>query len=653
MFISLKTLPVFFMLALCFFQAKAEELTEARKLILQAADVLYSNADSARILNQKALDAALSSQDSITAFKIFGVLEDIAGNPNDAFPFFNKAYDLAIRDGNGVEIGNILMNYGNMHQSLRNYDAALEYYLAAMAQMEKNNEPKDLQNKSAVRNNLGTLYKRMGLYEMSIQFYEKSIDYAKLHGDKRSLALAYSNIGGVKIKFDRLDEGYAYLVMADSIYTSLNELWGKSSLYLNYGLYHKKRNENEKAKYYATQKVEIDKLYKDSLRFMDGAFLLAEVFVHQGEYNQATEILDEIEVLALENKLFDDLVNIFELQAQIADLNNQPDIEVEKLKLALAYKDSVKVYATKEKLISLKAKEDISNSIFKLKEAEKQSQDLAFQLQKEKNFIILLSAVVLILITIVLFTFLDSRTKKRFSQELNIKNQQLNKINSNQQKLMSVLAHDFKSPLAATLGLIDLLEQNTLSESEKNEFLETIKRKIDSTIQNVENVVNWMNTQTIDFKVNKVDIYLPKFFDKLKDFVALQTTQKQIDLQVHIVDFELVHADENQLQIVLRNLLSNAIKFSHKSSNVEVYTKIRENRKVIEVVDYGVGINAKDLQLLKNQLLESKIGTQGEQGTGLGSRLINNFCKLNDIELEIESTLDKGSTFRLVFSQTA
>lgn len=98
----------------------------------------------------------------------------------------------------------------------------------------------------------------------------------------------------------------------------------------------------------------------------------------------------------------------------------------------------------------------------------------------------------------------------------------------------------------------------------------------------------------------------------------------------------------------MRNLLSNAIKFSHKDSSILIDSKINDKNVEIAVRDQGIGMDSKQIsRLFDLDSSNSTIGTDGEEGTGLGLLLCKEFAELQKGSLHVESKIGIGSTFTI------
>jgi len=112
-----------------------------------------------------------------------------------------------------------------------------------------------------------------------------------------------------------------------------------------------------------------------------------------------------------------------------------------------------------------------------------------------------------------------------------------------------------------------------------------------------------------------------------------------------------LRGDGRAMTQILNNLLSNAIKFTPKGGEINVNTKLDENKSIVlSVSDTGIGMTqsgiAKSLQPFEQA---DGIHSRRSDGTGLGLHLCVNLMKLFGGDLAIESAVDKGTTVTLYF----
>ena len=99
---------------------------------------------------------------------------------------------------------------------------------------------------------------------------------------------------------------------------------------------------------------------------------------------------------------------------------------------------------------------------------------------------------------------------------------------------------------------------------------------------------------------------------------------------------------ETKLQLLYGNLIGNAIKYSPRGSTITL--KLKEG--VFTIKDEGIGIEKKKQ---KEIFKRYKRGTEYSGGFGVGLSIVKNICNEYGISIELDSQLDAGTEFRLVF----
>ena len=129
------------------------------------------------------------------------------------------------------------------------------------------------------------------------------------------------------------------------------------------------------------------------------------------------------------------------------------------------------------------------------------------------------------------------------------------------------------------------------------------------------------------------------------DIFKMIAEMKKIPLQYIPAEEKLtVRADNDMIKTVIRNFLSNAIKFTPEGKGIDVYYKRDGEFARICVQDHGVGIAADRVDTIFHKG-ETTYGTGGEEGSGLGLQLCQDFARKNGGDAYVESVEGEGSTF--------
>ncbi len=230
---------------------------------------------------------------------------------------------------------------------------------------------------------------------------------------------------------------------------------------------------------------------------------------------------------------------------------------------------------------------------------------------------------------------------------------QLEKLNATKDKFFSIVAHDLKSPLNSLKSFSNLLIDHfdTLNKDEILAMSKQLRDSVDNTIKMADNLITWAMVQMEDYQFNEETIKVKDITSNICDVYQDVALKKGINVNCSVEDSLTITGDKNQIEFVIRNLVNNAIKFTHKNGFVSLTAKSLPDGQVqISVSDSGVGISdefkRKLFSIGKNQ---STDGTDGEKGTGLGLMLSYEFMKLNGGQIDIESSLGKGTTFHTKF----
>jgi signal transduction histidine kinase len=212
-------------------------------------------------------------------------------------------------------------------------------------------------------------------------------------------------------------------------------------------------------------------------------------------------------------------------------------------------------------------------------------------------------------------------------------------------KILSVVAHDLKNPVASIAQFSDLLISRP-ELSKKQEVINSLKESSQAAIDLLDNLLYWGRSQSEDLKVSPVTFDMTHMVEEVESLFSFMATQKELDFQSHVSPGITVYADRSLINIVIRNLVSNAIKFTPSKGKVEI--RIRQAGPEVEIIvaDTGVGIKAEILEEFgKEGQLNSTLGTESEVGTGLGLQLVHDLVKRNNGELYIQSKEGEGSVF--------
>lgn len=244
---------------------------------------------------------------------------------------------------------------------------------------------------------------------------------------------------------------------------------------------------------------------------------------------------------------------------------------------------------------------------------------------------------------------IDTTQQKLQNERLTAQAKDLEKANRSKEKIISVLAHDLKEGIYSSHALGEIVLDNAGEQTRESllEYTELINQNLVKTKYLLEEVMDWVRNQGDDMKPKPIIFDIQQTLFSIKEHFYKQTERKGIELTLKVPSPLKVNADPNMIRSVLYNLTSNAIKFSPPlKGRVNIYYRKNEKSITLYVEDNGQGLTPDEtLQIKRRQGVNTRPGTDGEKGTGVGLQLVMDLLALNQSKLQVESIPQQGTTF--------
>lgn len=220
-------------------------------------------------------------------------------------------------------------------------------------------------------------------------------------------------------------------------------------------------------------------------------------------------------------------------------------------------------------------------------------------------------------------------------------------------EFISLISHEFKTPLNVIYSAIQLIEYVYINEvPEKVQSLITnIKQNTFRQLRLVNNLLDITRLNSGRLKLNTKNIDIVYLTRQISQSVRVYSDQKHIKLLFKCpLNWKNIVTDDEKLERIILNLLSNAIKFTDEGGTVTVSldSDNEANNILIEVSDTGMGIpkDKQDLIFERFGQVDSNLSRHAE-GTGIGLSLVKKLVDVLNGKIELESELGRGSTFRI------
>lgn len=217
-----------------------------------------------------------------------------------------------------------------------------------------------------------------------------------------------------------------------------------------------------------------------------------------------------------------------------------------------------------------------------------------------------------------------------------------------QKNFINYISHEFKTPLAAISGNLEVFAQK---ERTPKEYQETTT-KVLKNVYEIEEILNTLmilsglKTEMVQKNSFRVDELIWDISDKMSNVNELAAARLRINLDIHQENNLTVNGNESEISIAVYNIIENAIKYSQKP--VTISLSMVQNQVQIKITDFGLGINENDLHHIQETFYRGS-NVDKVQGSGIGLSLASILFAKNNISFEIASVENQGTEVTITF----
>lgn len=251
-------------------------------------------------------------------------------------------------------------------------------------------------------------------------------------------------------------------------------------------------------------------------------------------------------------------------------------------------------------------------------------------------------------------TMRDITERKRTERELLLARDAADAANRAKSEFLATMSHEIRTPLNGVIGLTRFLLEDQLTPVQR-QHAELIDSSAQSLLGLINDFLDFSKVEAGELAIENVDFDLHALVGELARLYGLRAREKKLffGLDIDAGVPQWVRSDPARLRQILNNLLGNALKFTADGHvNLQVTALLTSAGKAtiqIAVSDTGIGIPPEVQRRLFTRFTQADSSTSRKYGgTGLGLAIVKQLCELMGGRVELDSTPQRGSTFKVL-----
>lgn len=235
----------------------------------------------------------------------------------------------------------------------------------------------------------------------------------------------------------------------------------------------------------------------------------------------------------------------------------------------------------------------------------------------------------------------------RLGMSLDYMASQLNESDKFQQKFLSNISHDFRSPLTSIKGYLEAIQDGTIPPEMLDKYIGIMLFETERLTKLTNNI---LTLNELDPKSVRLDISTFDLNSIIRHTVeTFEGTCKKKGIKFNITyanSVQNVKADKGRIQQVIYNLIDNAIKFSKENSYIYITVKEKGEKAQISIKDTGCGIAKEDIDKIWDRFYKSDSSRgRDKKGSGLGLSITKEVIQAHGENIDVVSTVGVGTEF--------
>lgn len=251
---------------------------------------------------------------------------------------------------------------------------------------------------------------------------------------------------------------------------------------------------------------------------------------------------------------------------------------------------------------------------------------------------------ILMMICWIIFVSYQANKIEQLHFQLQQEQKSLIELEQLKNNFVSLISHDLKTPIAKIQAVVDrlMLEHNNTDPLTKD--LKALRTYSDELSKYIQSILKLLHLESRDFHLNLEPADINEIIEEVVMQISPLAVEMQVQVETQLEPLFSLEFDIILLKEVVLNLVENAIKYTPKGGLVLITSEEVNNVVKICIKDTGVGIKKEDLDKVWGKFTRGSDQDLKTKGTGLGLYLVKYFIELHHGSVQIESSLNLGTT---------
>ncbi|HCS20962.1 MAG TPA: hypothetical protein DIW47_10460 [Bacteroidetes bacterium] len=640
-----------------------------------------------------------ANKDSIRVHDLLKVVE--TNRYDSALAYGNNAKAMAIARASGQEVlvADAMTSLGILYYAYGNYDSNIVYWTAARdiykkagdtinwakserligvhldihGEIQKSLEKfmlcRDLYKAVNYRKGLGESYVSISIMQQRLDRFSQALESSRLaleiaisEENDKILGSIYNNMGSNFNMLQEYDSAEKYFQLALYEQEKFENISGLAMTYHNLGTLELSRKKYRNALAHYQKSVALKEMNPESDDALSSALSIALCYLHLNKLDSSETILQEVLLISKKNE---NLMRSIEAYKFLADLNEKKGNYKESLSY---FKEHMRLNDSANKIVVNQTMQDLEAKLELNKTKDQNDELVRAQAENEllleenrKGIYALITLTILLLLLIgVLYFMLRNLSKSRVQlKELNAElinnterleenNQSLEKLMNAKNDLVSVMAHDLRSPFGKIQSITQLIEMST-DEKEKESYLQMLENITHDGMALIQDLIDLSRielNEISDEHLKRLSAFnFTDIFNQLKASFESHLKTKNLELQLDLSEQPVMNRAD-YCERICDNIVSNAIKYSNPNGVIKIKSRVDGDLMKILIEDNGPGFKKKDMPGLFQRFSRLSARPTGiETSTGLGLYIAKKLAESIKGDIRLLSEEDEPAKF--------